>query len=94
MTADFDPYREWLGIQPHEQPVDHYRLLGLIPFESDPDVIRAAADRRMAHVRKFQMGPKSIYTQQMLNNLSAAKLCLLDPATRASTLFRYGRFCL
>jgi len=84
MTADFDPHREWLGILPHERPVDHYRLLGLVRFEGDPDVIRAAADERMAYVRKFQLGPKSVYTQQMLNDLAAAKLCLLDPSTRAT----------
>jgi hypothetical protein len=38
----------------------------------------------MAHVRKFQMGPRAEYTQQLLNELAAAKLCLLDPNTKAS----------
>ena len=23
-----DPYHKWLGIPPHEQPANHYRLLG------------------------------------------------------------------
>lgn len=84
MTTDFDPYQQWLGIGPHERPPSHYRLLGLQPFESDPGVIQAAADQRMIYVRTFQTGPKSVYTQQLLNELAGAKLCLLDPTARAS----------
>ncbi len=84
MTTDFDPYQEWLGIGPHERPPSHYRLLGLQPFESDPDAIQAAADQRMTYVRTFQTGPKSVYTQELLNELAGAKLCLLDPTTKAS----------
>lgn len=91
MTADFDPYQEWLGIGPHERPPDHYRLLGLQRFESDPHVIQAAADQRMGYVRKFQMGPKSAYTQDLLNELAAAKLCLLDPNTKATYDAGLGR---
>ena len=45
----FDPYHKWLAIPPEEQPPNHYRLLGVSPFESDPDVIENAADQRMAH---------------------------------------------
>ena len=41
--ADFDPYWQWLGIAPHEQPADHYRLLGLPRYENDPAKIAAAA---------------------------------------------------
>ena len=33
----FDPYHKWLGIAAHEQPPTHYRLLGIAPFECDPD---------------------------------------------------------
>jgi hypothetical protein len=81
--APFDPYLEWLGIEPHEQPADHYRLLGVPRYESSADAIRAAADGRMAHVRSFQTGPRGIYTQSLLNELTAAKLCLLDPQAKA-----------
>ncbi len=91
MTTDFDPYQDWLGIGPHERPPDHYRLLGLQRFETDPDVIQAAADQRMGYVRKFQMGPKSVYTQELLNELAAAKLCLLDPNTKATYDAGLGR---
>ncbi|MCI0357611.1 MAG: hypothetical protein L0211_03885 [Planctomycetaceae bacterium] len=83
-TDTFDPYREWLGIEPHELPADHYRLLGLARFESDVAKIAAVADERMARVRSFQVGPRGRFTQRLLNELSTAKVCLLTPATKAA----------
>jgi hypothetical protein len=82
-TEVFDPYREWLGIEPAERPADHYRLLGLPPFESNAGKILAAADERMALIRSYQVGPRGSYTQNLLNELSAAKLCLLSPVAKA-----------
>jgi hypothetical protein len=79
MAAAFDPYHKWLGIPPAEQPPNHYRLLAINPFESDPDVIEGAADRLMAHLRSLQTGQQAELTQKMLNKISAAKLCLLRP---------------
>jgi len=81
--AEFDPYRKWLGIPPKEQPPNHYRLLGVGLFESDPDVISNAADRQMVHVRSFQSGKYSELSQRILNELAAARLCLLDQEKRA-----------
>ncbi len=75
--SEFDPYVKWLGIRSPERPPNHYRLLGLEPLEHDADVIAAAADRQMAHVRRFQNGPHSEISQQLLNQLAAAKVCLL-----------------
>jgi hypothetical protein len=83
-TMPFNPYLRWLGIRGGDLPPDHYRLLGLEPLESDPDVIATAADRQMAHVRKYQNGPHSALSQQLLNELATAKLCLLDPIRKAS----------
>jgi len=83
-TEQFDPYREWLGIAPHEQPADYYRLLGLARFESDAAKIAAVADERMARVRSFQVGPRGRFTQTLLNELSAAKVCLLSPVAKAA----------
>lgn len=77
--ADFDPYRIWLGIPPKEQPPNHYRLLGVGLFESDPDAISNAADRQMVHVRTFQSGKHSKLSQRLLNELAAARVCMLDP---------------
>jgi hypothetical protein len=80
----FDPYRKWLGIPPEEQPPNHYRLLGLKVFESDPEVIAHAADARMTHLKTFQSGPYSSLSQKMLNEIAAAQLCLLSPEKRAA----------
>lgn len=82
MEENFDPYRKWLGIPPEEQPPHHYRLLGIALFEDDPDVISNAADRQMAHVRTFQTGKRAALSQALLNELSAANVCLLNPQTK------------
>lgn len=79
MSGAFDPYHIWLGIAPKDQPPNHYRLLGIDLFESDPRVIESAADRQMAHVRTFQTGPSSEYSQRLLNEIATAKVCLLRP---------------
>jgi hypothetical protein len=77
MAPAFDPYHKWLGIPPAEQPPNHYRLLAINLFESDPDVIEGAADRLMVHLRSLQTGQHADLTQKLLNKISAAKLCLL-----------------
>ena len=83
MTEHFDPYYRWLGIPPKHQPPNYYRLLGLESFESDPEAIRDAAAQRMAHVRTYQLGKHSELSQKILNELGAAKACLLDEEKRA-----------
>jgi hypothetical protein len=82
MAHEFDPYHKWLAIPPKDQPPNHYRLLGIDVFESDPDVIANAADQRMAHVRQFQTGRHAPYVTQLLNEISAAKVLLLNPVTK------------
>jgi hypothetical protein len=84
MPEVFDPYRKWLGILPKDQPPNHYRLLGIELFDDDADVIEAAADQRMAHVRTYQTGQNSALSQKVLNELSTAKLCLLDAKKKAA----------
>ena len=81
--GDFDPYHKWLAIPPAEQPPNHYRLLGLRQFESDPDVIANAADRQMAHLRQFQTGQRAALSQKLLNEIASAKICLLRPEAKA-----------
>jgi hypothetical protein len=84
MSAAFDPYYKWLGIPPQDQPADHYRLLGLTHFESDPQVIESAADRQMVHLRTFATGQHSALSQKLLNEVAAARICLLNPAKKAA----------
>ena len=79
----FDAYHKWLGIPPKDQPPNHYRLLGLAPFESDPDVIDAAASRQGAYLQGCATGPHVALSQKLLNEIAAARLCLLNPQKRA-----------
>jgi hypothetical protein len=75
--AGFDAYHVWLGIPPAEQPPNHYRLLGIPLLEQDAEVIANAADQRMSYLRTVQSGPYSIDAARILNELAAAKVCLL-----------------
>lgn len=79
----FDPYYRWLAIPPAEQPPHCYRLLGVALFEADLDVIASAADRQMGHLRSYQNGPYSAYSQRLLNEVSQARLTLLQQNSKA-----------
>jgi hypothetical protein len=83
MPDEFNPYYVWLGIPPAEQPANYYRLLGIALFEPSADVIDSAADRQTAHLRTFQTGKHSDLSQRLLNEVAAARICLLDPKKRA-----------
>ena len=82
--APFDPYHKWLGIPPEEQAPNHYRLLGVPLFESDPDVIDGAAEQRTIYLRTFQTGPNAELAERLLNEVSEARICLLIEADKAS----------
>ena len=84
MADEFDPYYIWLGIPPEEQPADHYRLLGVRHFEDNADVIAHAADRQMAHVKSLATGQHIELSQKILNELAAAKICLLNTEKKAA----------
>jgi len=49
------------GISPKDQLPNHYRLLGIDLFEGDQDVIEAAVEQRIAHVRNHQIAKKPQY---------------------------------
>jgi formylglycine-generating enzyme required for sulfatase activity len=84
MERAFDPYYQWLSIPVDEQPANHYRLLGTRVFEDNRDVIQHAADQRMAFLRTFQSGQHGALSQRLLNEIAAARLCLLNPAKKAA----------
>ena len=83
MAEQFDPYYQWLGIPQEERPINKYRLLALQVFESDEDVIANAADRQMAFIRTFQSGAHSAESQMLLNELSSARVTLLNKQSKA-----------
>ena len=82
MSDSFAPYHVWLGIPPSEQPPNHYRLLALAMFEDTPEVIENAADRQMAHVRRAASGRHAQRSQEILNEISKARRCLLSPTDK------------
>ena len=82
--SEIDVYHQWLGIPPEQQPPSLYRLLGLVEFESDPDVIRSAAERQAMHVRRLSRGEFIDAGQELLNEIALAKLQLIDSEKRAS----------
>jgi hypothetical protein len=83
MSDAFDPYFKWLGIPKPDQPPHAYRLLGIELFESDADVISNAADGRMAQIKSYQTGKFGAVSQKLLNEIAAAKICLLKLEKKA-----------
>ena len=74
-----DVYLDWLGIPEGPRPPDHYELLRCVRFEDDPDKVRAHYKKLNAHVRKYATGQYSQQSQDLLNELAKAMLCLTDP---------------
>ena len=82
MAESFDPYHKWLGISPAHQPPTHYRLLGIEQFESDRDVIDAAANQRMLYLQDLAGGQFIKESQKLLNEVSVARRCLLNAESK------------
>ncbi len=82
MSSAFDPYHKWLGISPREQPPNHYRLLAIDLYESDPEVVDSAANRQMSYLQELASGPNVRHAQKLLNEIAAARVCLLDDEQR------------
>jgi hypothetical protein len=78
----FDPYRKWLGIPEEHRPPTHYQLLGIAPDERDIEVIEAAVLRQSAFVRNFQSGQHADDASRLLNEIAAARICLVDATKR------------
>lgn len=74
-----DVYKDWLGIPEGDRPPHHYDLLRLVKFEDDEEKIRAHYKKLNAHVRKYASGKYSNESQELLNELAKAMLCLTDP---------------
>ena len=82
-NAGLNVYREWLGIPDSEVAAgdapDHYTLLRLVRFEDDDEKIRAHYRKLNGHVRQYASGQFSVRSQELLNELAKAMLCLTDP---------------
>lgn len=77
--ADIDVYKEWLGIPEGDRPPDYYTLLRLVQFEDDIEKIQNNYRKLNGHVRKYATGQYLKPSQDLLNELARAMLCLTDP---------------
>ena len=84
MPAEFDPYRELLGIVTPNRPPDHYALLGLELFESNRQKIDDAATERMGKLQDLANSDLVDHSQRLLNELSAARRCLLNAVQKVA----------
>lgn len=78
MAKEIDVYREWLGITETARPLNHYQVLRLKQFEDDASKIRTHYRKMNEHVRKYAAGDFAVESQQLLNELAKAMLCLTD----------------
>ena len=77
--AALDVYKDWLGIPDGPRPPDQYTLLRLVKFEDNTDKVRANYKKLNGHVRKYATGQYSVRSQELLNEMAKAMLCLTDP---------------
>lgn len=83
MSDVFNPYFEWLAIECAQRP-DHYALLGLARFESEPQRVVTAADERIAQLRKSASQDRLALAKRLAQEIIAARNCLLSAAERAA----------
>ncbi|MDR1491603.1 MAG: hypothetical protein LBT05_02600 [Planctomycetaceae bacterium] len=86
-----DVYKEWLGIDAAERPLNHYQLLKLALFEDNTLLIRKRYRTLNAHIRKYATGDFIDESQMLLNELAQAMLCLTDAERKTDYDVSLGR---
>ena len=86
-----DVYKDWLEIEATDRPLNYYQLLKLNQFEDNNNVIRKQYRQLNALVRKYATGEFSDESQNLLNELAKAMLCLTDAARKAEYDASIGR---
>ena len=89
--AGVDVYSQWLKVTDPERPVNYYTLLGVQKFEDDAELIRKNYRQRNALVRKYATGVYSQQSQELLNEMARAMLCLTDAQRKADYDATLGR---
>ena len=90
-VQQLDVYRDWLGIKETARPLNHYQLLLLKVFEDDIPKVRSNYRKLNAHVRKYASGEYSEKSQELLNELAKAMLCLTDSKRKSEYDATLGR---
>jgi hypothetical protein len=91
MTQTLDVYRDWLKISDATRPLNHYQLLRLKAFEDNTAKVREHYRAMNAHVRKYAAGEFAAQSQELLNELARAMLCLTDSARKGEYDASLGR---
>ncbi|MGL6195798.1 MAG: hypothetical protein ACRC2T_13360 [Thermoguttaceae bacterium] len=89
--SNFDVYKEWLHIEDTNRPLNYYQLLKLKQFEDNNSLIRKQYRQLNAHIRKYASGEYGAQSQNLLNELAKAMLCLTDQARKAEYDASLGR---
>ncbi|MDD3470552.1 MAG: hypothetical protein PHE53_11330 [Thermoguttaceae bacterium] len=89
--AEIDVYAQWLKITDPQRPVNYYTLLGVQKFEDDANLIRKNYRQRNTLVRKYATGVYSKRSQELLNELAKAMLCLTDAQRKGDYDVTLGR---
>lgn len=91
MAQPIDVYQEWLGIKETARPLNYYQLLRLKSFEDDTGLVRTHYRKMNSHVRKYATGEHAEKSQELLNELAKAMLCLTDAQRKAEYDTTHGR---
>lgn len=91
MSTTLDVYRDWLKIAETARPLNHYQLLRLKVFEDDTAKVREHYRAMNAHVRKYAAGDYAKQSQDLLNELAKAMLCLTDKQRKGDYDATLGR---
>lgn len=91
MAKTIDVYKEWLGIEETARPLNYYQLLKLKQFEDDTAAIRASYRKLNALVRTYATGEYGPRSQELLNELARAMLCLTDEVRKREYDASLGR---
>jgi len=91
MAEQLDVYRDWLKISDADRPLNNYQLLRLTKFEDDIAKIRKNYRELNAHVRKYASGAFAKQSQELLNELAKAMLCLTDARRKREYDVSLGR---
>jgi hypothetical protein len=89
--VQIDVYKDWLGVQETNRPLNYYQLLKLKPFEDNPAVIRDNYRKLNTLIRKYASGDYIVESQNLLNELAKAMLCLTDSSRKLEYDTSLGR---
>ncbi len=83
MSLKFNPYHRWLAVPEGIQAPNHYELLGLRAGEASAELVCTAADQRSRCLEPLLAGEQGILARRLLDEIAAARRCLLDRRAKA-----------